>query len=289
MTQLGDSLSDERRRQGKSLVDVEAATRIRARLLESLEHGDYDQLPAPAYVKGYIQSYAKYLDIPAQPLLEMYKVDMRFVDEREERERERGPMMPRGAHYSKASRQNLDDLPAEPVVTGRDQQHAFPLRTWLVAAGAILAVFLVLWGVSALMSQSSTPPPVPRSSVQETTTVEPPATVASTPVTPVEPVSEPTVSPASDSTTAGVKPFKLTFHVTAGETSHLKVVVDGTTVFDDSVGNGASLPSPDVYQEAVITLGDSSWITTLKDGVRYPTPNKKSDYTFTLKNTNASQ
>ena len=26
---------------------------------------DYDELPAPAYVKGYIQSYAKYLDIPA--------------------------------------------------------------------------------------------------------------------------------------------------------------------------------------------------------------------------------
>ncbi len=61
---LGETLANERRRQGKTLSDVEAATRIRGRLIESLEHGDYDALPSPAYVKGYIQSYASYLELP---------------------------------------------------------------------------------------------------------------------------------------------------------------------------------------------------------------------------------
>ncbi len=287
MTQLGDTLSDERRRQGKSLVDVESSTRIRSRLLEALEHGDYEQLPAPAYVKGYIQSYAKYLDIPVQPLLEMYKTDMRFVDEREERERERGPLMPRGAGYSKISRQNLDDLPADAVVPQRDQQHAIPMRTWLVVAAGIVAVFAVLWGISHLVTSTATTPPVP-ASVQETVTPDPSA-VTSAAVTPVPPpATEPTVAPSADST-EGITPFKLTFRIRQGETSSLKVTVDGKVVFDRIVARTADFPSCQVYREAVIAIGKPRWVTTFKDGTRIPTPNKDTPYTLTLKNEHAPQ
>jgi cytoskeletal protein RodZ len=295
MTQLGDTLSDERRRQGKSLVDVEAGTRIRGRLLEALEHGDYDQLPAPAYVKGYIQSYAKYLDIPVQPLLELYRVDVRFADERES-ERDRLPLMPRGARYSKASRQDLGDLPADPVVAKTGQQHAIPTRTWLIAAGGILAVFVIVFLIGKLVAGAgSTPPPLPQSSVQETSAPEP-SNAAS--VSAVATTSTPTpsdtgttdggVTPVSSAdSTAGITPFQLTFHVSAGQTSRLKVVVDGSIRFNDTVGNGGTLPSFDVYRKAVVTIGKSSWITTYKDGKRVPTPNGKSDYDLTLTNDNA--
>ncbi len=293
MTQLGDSLSDERRKQGKSIVDVEAATRIRGRLIQALEHGDYDLLPAPAYVKGYIQSYAKYLDIPAQPLLEMYKVDVRFADERAEERERMGPLMPRGARYSNASRQNLDDLPAETVVPQRDQQHAIPVRTWLVAAAAILAVFVALWGISRLVASAGTPPPVPRS-VQETTAPNPaaanPATVAGTPVSPVEPsAAEPTVTPASADSTAGITPFKLTFRIRPGEKSYLRVTVDGQVAFGGTVERTADFPSLSVYRQAVVLIGKPRWVTTFKNGQRVPTPNQDAEYTLTLKNENAPQ
>jgi cytoskeletal protein RodZ len=36
----------------KSLADAEADTRIRARLLEALEKGNYEALPSPAYVRA---------------------------------------------------------------------------------------------------------------------------------------------------------------------------------------------------------------------------------------------
>jgi cytoskeleton protein RodZ len=300
MTQLGDTLSDERRRQGRSLVDVESATRIRGRLLEALEHGDYDQLPAPAYVKGYIQSYAKYLDIPVQPLLEMYKVDVRFADERES-ERDRLPLMPRGARYSKASRQDLADLPAEPVVPKSGQQHAIPTRTWMIAAAGIVGVFVVIFLISKLLAGgSTTPPPLPtNTTVQETsasTSPEPSnaasvSAVASTAVTPTQPdttTSDAGAVPSADST-AGITPFKLTFRIHAGQTSQLKVTVDGSIQFNDVVSKSADIPSFSVYRKVVIVIAKPRWVTTMKDGKRVPTPNQDTDYTLTLNNDKAPQ
>lgn len=287
MSQLGDTLSDERRRQGKSLVDIEAATKIRGRLLEALEHGDYDQLPAPAYVKGYIQSYAKYLDIPAQPLLEMYKVDVRFADEREA-ERDRLPKMPRGAGYSKVSRQDLGDLPSEPVVPKRDQQHAIPMRTWLFAAGGILTVFVLIWAVSAFTAPRRTTPPVPKTAVQETVTPDPaasPTTVASTAVTPVEPTAgEAVVTDPSEPSTEGITPVKLTFRIRPGEISSLRVTVDGELVFSQKISKTEEIPSFDVYDKATIVIGKPIWVTTFKDGERIPTPNEETPYTLEVKN-----
>jgi cytoskeletal protein RodZ len=72
---LGETLANERRRQGKAVADVEGSTRIRGKLIEALEHGEFNALPSPAYVKGYIQSYAAYLEIPAGPLIAQYNAE----------------------------------------------------------------------------------------------------------------------------------------------------------------------------------------------------------------------
>ncbi len=301
MTQLGDTLSDERRRQGRSLVDVEAATRIRARMLEALEHGDYDLLPAPAYVKGYIQSYAGYLDIPVQPLLDLYRADVRFADERAE-EREH-PLMPRGARYSNVSRQNLDELPAvQSVVPRREQAHAIPTRTWLIAAAAIVGVLLAFWAISRLLAQPASVPPVPPS-VVTTSTTEPTSSAVtssttatgSTPVTPVAPTGTPaprTPGGTSAESTANVKPFKLAFRVVAGIGSghtHLKLTVDGAVLFDQNVTLSTSIPTFTVYRGAVAVVGAPIYVVITKDGVHIATPNTHTAYTLTLKNTNPAR
>ena len=77
---MGATLADERRRQGKSLADVEAATRIRGRLIEAMEKGEYDSLPSSAYVKGYIQSYAEFLEIPPGPLVAQFNAETQGRD-----------------------------------------------------------------------------------------------------------------------------------------------------------------------------------------------------------------
>jgi cytoskeletal protein RodZ len=54
----GERLRVAREEKGFSLEDIAAETRIPLRHLESLESGNWDQLPAPTYTIGFAKSYA---------------------------------------------------------------------------------------------------------------------------------------------------------------------------------------------------------------------------------------
>lgn len=55
---VGEQLRAARERQGITLEDVAARTRIPTRHLQSLESGDWSKLPAPTYTIGFAKSYA---------------------------------------------------------------------------------------------------------------------------------------------------------------------------------------------------------------------------------------
>lgn len=55
---VGERLRAAREEKGFSLEDIAAETRIPRRHLESLENGDWEQLPAPTYTIGFAKSYA---------------------------------------------------------------------------------------------------------------------------------------------------------------------------------------------------------------------------------------
>ncbi len=61
-------------------VDLEAAEReikVRVRYLEALEQGDYRALPSNVYVKGFLQSYCKYLGIDFAEIYQLYQKEGR--------------------------------------------------------------------------------------------------------------------------------------------------------------------------------------------------------------------
>ena len=70
MAGIGEALRSTRERRGLSIDDVARDTRISPRFLEALEAEQFDELPAPVYVRGFLRSYASYLKIEAQPLLD---------------------------------------------------------------------------------------------------------------------------------------------------------------------------------------------------------------------------
>lgn len=70
MAGIGDALRSTRERRGLSIDQVAQDTRISPRFLEALEAEQFDELPAPVYVRGFIRSYANYLKIEPQPLLD---------------------------------------------------------------------------------------------------------------------------------------------------------------------------------------------------------------------------
>lgn len=70
---IGGLLSAARRRKGDSVEDVERATKIRARFLRALEDDDFAAIPGDVYARGFIKSYAKYLGLDPEPLIQQYK------------------------------------------------------------------------------------------------------------------------------------------------------------------------------------------------------------------------
>lgn len=70
MKAFGDYLRRERELRGISLDEVAQSTKISASILENIEHGRIDSLPAIPFVKGFLRAYADYVGLdPASVVL----------------------------------------------------------------------------------------------------------------------------------------------------------------------------------------------------------------------------
>jgi cytoskeletal protein RodZ len=69
---VGKILRQRRVALGKSLTDVEIATRIRGKFLILLESGDFNKLANDIYTHGFIRTYAVYLGLDAKKLMQQY-------------------------------------------------------------------------------------------------------------------------------------------------------------------------------------------------------------------------
>ncbi len=67
----GAVLAAKRGERGLTIRNAAAATRIRPEYLAALEADDLQLLPGPVYVKGYLRTYAQYLGVDPEPLVEM--------------------------------------------------------------------------------------------------------------------------------------------------------------------------------------------------------------------------
>ena len=47
--------------------------RLDSRIVLALESDDYEQLPAPTFVRGYLRGYARLLDIPSEPIVQAFE------------------------------------------------------------------------------------------------------------------------------------------------------------------------------------------------------------------------
>lgn len=72
MGELGEKLRKAREAKGLSLEQVEEATKIVRSYLQALEDEEFERLPAPVYVKGFLRNYASYLGLDAQEVLSLY-------------------------------------------------------------------------------------------------------------------------------------------------------------------------------------------------------------------------
>ena len=144
MGQLGDTLRDRRADLGITIEQAEEATRIRGKLLAALEAGDYARLPNPGYVRGYVSSYARFLELDPVPLLAMYRSET-------------------GAgRYHDINL--VDDEPVVPV----GQQHAVPWKAVVIAVSVLALVAVAIWVGMRLTAKPAALAPIPAGTATST-------------------------------------------------------------------------------------------------------------------------
>ncbi len=239
---LGRILEKKRHSLGKSLLEAEAVTKIRAKSLDALEQGEYGSLPDPAYVKGYIVSYAKFLGLDPAPLVEAYERDI-------------------GGAPDKSVR-----LP-EQVVSPRSQTHAIPVQTALAVVAVIAVLVASVWGIGRLISGPQEPPPIPP--IPETTTT---AGQEGTPTAgPGEPDSDTQTPPVEESVDPGDSaaspdgPFTVRVVIADDGASWLRVTIDDLVAYEGTMAGGQS-DEWTAEETAVLRIGRAPAVTVFQDG-----------------------
>ena len=101
MFEIGNSLREARLRQGLEFPELEQATKIRGKYLRALEQEEFEQLPGPTYVKGFLRSYAEYLGLDGQLYVDEY--NSRFLVGEEE-----APFKPRRSSAGRGQHRRVE-------------------------------------------------------------------------------------------------------------------------------------------------------------------------------------
>lgn len=149
--EIGRSLREARTARGLTLEAVEKETKIRARYLGALEGERFAELPAEAYARGFLRTYADHLGLDGQEVLAAYRA------------RERQP----------------DDVPVTPRPQRPYERRRFgPALAGLAAALVLLVSSLVAWRLgdgepgragSSTPAAAPQPAPVPTARLVVTT------------------------------------------------------------------------------------------------------------------------
>jgi cytoskeletal protein RodZ len=128
---VGQILKEERTKKNLTLEEIEHATKIRKKILLSLENGDWKSLPSTTFVKGLIKNYGRFLGLDHNELIAFYR---REFDEKKETKKIIQP--------------------------GKVKTHGFRLTPQMVTASVISIAVLLVVGYLFIQYQSFTGPPL---------------------------------------------------------------------------------------------------------------------------------
>ena len=137
---IGETLRDARTRQGLEVADVEQATKIRAKYLRALEEEQFDRLPGATFVRTFIRTYADYLGLDSQLLVEEYRLRHEHPDELEPQ-----PVAPPPSPSPPRARDSRR-RPRMPAAPGGAPNRALVVAGFAVAVLAVLVILGLLVG-----------------------------------------------------------------------------------------------------------------------------------------------
>lgn len=76
MKKTGEILKNAREEKGLSLHEIGLSLKISSKVLKAIEEGDENQLPAKTFLRGFVQSYANFLHLDTDKILELFYEEM---------------------------------------------------------------------------------------------------------------------------------------------------------------------------------------------------------------------
>lgn len=73
MKKISQTLKDERHARHLTLEEVEKSTKIKLVYLRAIEAGNFTRLPSKSYALGFVKNYAKFLDIPEEKAIPLFR------------------------------------------------------------------------------------------------------------------------------------------------------------------------------------------------------------------------
>lgn len=166
----GQMLARAREARRLSPADIAEKMRLSVQIVKDLEADDYRHIPAPIYVKGYLRSYARLVDLSEQDALSGLK----------EAELPRQPSLQERLTSVAATGGSIQS-----TINHRERGRSGWFRWFTVAVILILLVLVIMWWVGQRNSQTSIALPNNTTPVQQPFTAAKPsvkkATVATTP------------------------------------------------------------------------------------------------------------
>lgn len=226
----GELLFRQREALGVPLVDAARALNLRPAVIAGLEQDNYDEIPVTAYRRGYLRSYAKYLDMDDRLVLDAYQ-----------------------ARHGSAD----TDRKVTPVSVAKPPSKVgallFKLVTLLVIVG-LIAVTVMWWqsrGGSEPPSMGASPTIEEEEALSASSDREPTSAVAATPQLPAE-----TSTDTSDATTSSA-----TAEVSEEAAQSAVLVASDSTPAadasdDEQVAEAAPATSPNTLE---LTFNEQSW------------------------------
>ena len=75
MQKLGEIFQEARKAKNISIEKAASDLHLKPQILEALETGNWQQLPEPAYVRGFMKNYANLLSLDSNRLLALYRAE----------------------------------------------------------------------------------------------------------------------------------------------------------------------------------------------------------------------
>ncbi len=235
MQTIGERLEEARKRKGVSIREAAETTKIRGDYLQKFEANSFDVDLPPLYVRGFLRSYARFLDIDPERIVNDF--DALGGRERKPARRETREVYGRVDFNEPAVKP--EGTEAAPAGGRSAQDQAVMLKFALLGGGALVAIIVIILLINVLFTRS-------------------PAKSAATPQGPTATVQAEAAQ---------------TLTLTAVEATRVKVVqdLDGAVLFNGALARGETKPIKK-QGKLLITVEAGKNLRMEVNGRNYPVP-----------------